>query len=137
MTEAAVEFVPELPGSVGRLAAGVAARLEAERDRWALWLPAGFATGVGCYFALDREPVAWLGAVVLGLAVATGILGRRRPVLLLTCLALAVVSAGFTAAQFRTASVAAPILEKRIGPVAVSGRMNCPCTSVAVRLRLT
>ena len=123
MTEAAGDFVPELPGSLGRLTAGLAARLEAERDRWALWIPAGFAAGVGCYFGLDREPAAWLGAAVLGLAVAAGVLGRRRPGLLLACLALAVISAGFTAAQFRTASVAAPILEKRIGPVAVSGRI--------------
>jgi competence protein ComEC len=137
VTEAAVDFVPEITGSVGRLATGLAARLEAERDRWALWLPVGFATGVGGYFGLDREPAAWLGVVVLSLAVATAVLGRRRSGILLACLTLAVVSAGFTAAQFRTASVAAPILEKRIGPVAVSGRMNCPCTSAEVRLSLT
>ncbi len=137
MTEAATDFVPDSHGSAGRRAAGLAARLEAERDRWALWIPVGFATGIGSYFALEREPAAWLGAAVLGLAVTAGVLGRRRPGLLLACLTLAVVSAGFTAAQFRTASVAAPVLEKRIGPVAVSERMNCPCTSAAVRLRST
>ncbi len=123
MTEAAVDFVPDVQAPAGIFAAGLAARLEAERDRWALWIPVGFATGVGGYFALEREPAAWLGAVVLGLAVATGLLGRRRSGLLLACLALAVVSAGFAAAQFRTASVAAPILDKRVGPVAVSGRI--------------
>ncbi len=123
MSEAAADVVPKLPASAGKLAAGLAARLEAERDRWALWIPVGFAAGVGGYFALEREPAAWLGAVVLGLAAAAGVLGRRRPGLLLACLALAVVSAGFAAAQFRTASVAAPVLEKRIGPVAVSGRI--------------
>jgi len=123
VTEAAAGFIPDLQAPAGRLAAALAARLEAERDRWALWIPAGFATGIGGYFALEREPAAWLGAVVLGLAVTAGILGRRRPGLLLACLALAVVAAGFAAAQFRTASVAAPVLQKRIGPVAVSGRI--------------
>ncbi|MCH7544709.1 MAG: DUF4131 domain-containing protein [Proteobacteria bacterium] len=123
MTEAAVDFVPDLQAPAGKFVAGLAARLEAERDRWALWIPAGFATGVGGYFSLEHEPAAWLGAVVLGLAVAAGVLGRRRPGLLLACLALAVVAAGFAAAQFRTASVAAPMLDKRIGPVAVSGRV--------------
>ena len=123
MTEAAADFVPSLRAPAGKLAAGLAARLEAERDRWALWIPVGFAAGVGFYFELEREPAAWLGAVVLGLAVAVGVLGRRRPGLLLAGLALAVVAAGFAAAQFRTASVAAPVLDKRIGPVAVSGRV--------------
>ena len=111
MTLAAVDLVPDLQVPAGKFAAGLVARLEAERDRWALWIPVGFATGVGSYFALQREPAAWLGAVVLGLAVAVGVLGRRRPGLLLACLALAVVAAGFAAAQFRTASVAAPVLE--------------------------
>ncbi len=123
VTEAAVDFVPELPASAGRLAAALAARLEAERDRWALWIPAGFATGIGVYFSLDREPAAWLGAAVLGLAVAAAVLGRQRPGILLAGLALAVFSAGFATAQLRTATVAAPVLEKRIGPVAVSGRI--------------
>ena len=123
MTEAAVEIVPDLPASAGRSIAALAARLEAERDRWSLWIPVGFATGVGAYFALEREPAAWLGTAVLGVAVAAAALGRRRPGLLLACIALAVVSAGFAAAQFHTASVSAPILEKRIGPVAVSGRI--------------
>ena len=124
MTEAAADFVPDLHASAGKLAAGLAARLEAERDRWALWIPAGFAAGIGCYFALDREPAAWLGALVLGLAVTAAALGRRRPGVLLAGLAFAVFSAGFAAAQLRTASVAAPVLEKRIGPVAVSGRLS-------------
>jgi competence protein ComEC len=121
VTEAAASFVPDLHTPAIKLAAGLAARLEAERDRWALWIPAGFATGIGCYFALDREPAAWLGAIALGLAVTAAVLGRRRPGILLACFVFAVFSAGFAAAQFRTASVAAPILEKRIGPVAVSG----------------
>jgi len=123
VTEAAVEFVPNSYASMRRLAAGLAARLEVERDRWALWIPVGFATGIGGYFSLEREPAAWLGVVVLGPTLVTAALGRRRPGLLLASLALAVLAAGFAAAQFRTASVAAPVLQKRVGPVAVSGRV--------------
>jgi len=123
VTEAAANFIPDLHTPTVKLATDLAVRLEAERDRWALWIPAGFATGIGSYFALDREPTVWLGAAVLSLAVTAAVLGRRRPGILLASLVVAVFSAGFAVAQFRTASVAAPILEKRIGPVAVSGRI--------------
>ncbi len=78
MTEAAADVVPNLRAPAARLAAGLAARLEAERDRWALWIPVGFAAGVGGYFALEREPAAGLGAVVLALAVSAGAGGARR-----------------------------------------------------------
>jgi len=78
VTEAAADVVPNLRAPAARLAAGFAARLEAERDRWALWIPVGFAAGVGGYFALEREPAAGLGAVVLALAVSAGAGGARR-----------------------------------------------------------
>ncbi len=37
MTEAAANFIPDLHAPVARLATGLTARLEAERERWALW----------------------------------------------------------------------------------------------------
>ncbi len=98
-------------------------RLEAERDRWALWLPVGFALGVGVYFGLDFEPPGWLGAAVLAGAAGLGLFGRKRPGLFVAALALGVAAAGFTAGQVRTATVAAPILEKRLGPVGLSGQV--------------
>ena len=56
MSEAAADVVPDLHARAGKLAAGLAARLEAERDRWALWIPVGFATGVGMATLLFGGP---------------------------------------------------------------------------------
>ena len=95
----------------------------AERDRWVLWLPVLLGGGVGVYFAVPNEP--WLGS---GPALATGALLSavvlQRHVAGLT-LSLAVISGalGFALAAWRTAELAAPVLERRLGPVAVIGRV--------------
>ena len=48
------------------IAAGLIGRLEAEYDRWFLWLPVMFGAGIAAYFALPSEPS--LGAAVLPVA---------------------------------------------------------------------
>jgi competence protein ComEC len=115
-------------GVIGEEMAKVASRLAAERDRWALWLPVLFGTGIGFYFALSFEPPLWIG--LAGLAAATGvavIVKRRRPdesgLLFAGIVAVGMLAAGFTAAQWRTQSVAAPVLDQRIGPTTVTGRI--------------
>jgi len=94
-----------------------------ERDRWALWIPVGLGAGVGLYFVLPAEPPGWIGAALSGLLVAGAIAFRARAQMLLGILAALAVSIGFTAAQLRTADVATPMLQKRLGPVAVTGRI--------------
>src|SRR5438093_13483887 len=62
----------------GFLSAGLAATaraLEAESDRWFLWLPVLFAGGIVAYFALSNEPdprvaVALVLAAIGGLCLA-------------------------------------------------------------------
>ncbi|MEE8188204.1 MAG: ComEC/Rec2 family competence protein [Kiloniellales bacterium] len=106
--------------SVVRL--GLLARLEAERERWALWLPVGFGLGVGGYFGLGQEPPGWLGVAGLLLALSLAWLARRWPGFFVAALALVVLTAGFGAAQLRTALVAAPVLQERLGPVWLRGQ---------------
>ena len=101
----------------------LAAQLSAERDRWPLWLPVAFGTGIGLYFALPVEPAAWLGAGLLALCLAIAVVVRRSGSALPLAIGLAVLAAGFSAAQLRTALVAAPVLQKKLGPAAVSGRV--------------
>lgn len=96
-------------------------QLEAERDRWALWLPVAIGLGVGLYFLLPMEPPTWIGGVVALLAVASIVIARRRLVLLMVAIAVAAVAIGFTAAQVRTSMVATPLLGDEIGPVIVVG----------------
>ena len=95
----------------------------AERDRWALWLPAGIAIGAGMYFALENEPAWWMGASFLAPAAVLWLGLRNSPMAVVLALAVAAPAVGFTASQFRTHAVAAPVIEREIGPVSVRGRI--------------
>ena len=110
-------------GLLKRAAESAGATFIAERDRWALWLPALVGTGVGVYFLLTIEPPLWLGPGSLTAALVAGILVRRQPASLLCCIALGAVALGFAAAELRTAAVAAPVIAKRLGPVELTGRI--------------
>jgi competence protein ComEC len=99
------------------------AALAAERERWALWLPVPVGGGIGLYFALLSEPPAWLGPIALALAAGLALFGRRRPKLLAPGIGATLLALGFTVAQFETWRVAAPVLERQVGPVQVEGRI--------------
>jgi competence protein ComEC len=96
-------------------------QLLAERERWVVWLPVIFASGIAVYFGLKDEPRPWIGAAAMA-SMAVAWAGARWKMasvptgLSYTLLAFGVAAAGFTAAQIRTADVAAPMLSKRIGP---------------------
>ncbi len=62
----------------------------------------------------------WLG---LGLALSLVLAGRRRPGMLLLGNAATPPAPGFAAAVLRTHQVAAPVIERRLGPVDLSGRV--------------
>jgi competence protein ComEC len=103
------------------LAAALARSLEAESDRWSLWIPVLFGAGIVFYFALPDEPGAASAlALVLaaaGLAVAT----RSLPLgLVIGGIALA-ISLGFAAAKLRTEIVRAPVLALELHRADVEG----------------
>ena len=118
--DAPIGVRPLIAGAAWRSAA---ATLLAERERWALWLPVALGLGVVLYFALPFEPSVWLGPTWVVLAIAVGIALRMRTGGVLLALVLAVSGLGFAAAQVRTAMVAAPVVPREIGPVAVTGRV--------------
>ena len=94
-----------------------------ERDRWALWLPVCLGAGIAVYFALDSEPELWIGPLGLALAAAIGIARRRWTSWTLMAVCVGTLALGFSLAQLRTVWVAEPVLQKRIGPVDVTGRL--------------
>ena len=94
-----------------------------ERERWVLWLPALLGLGVGLYFVLASEPAGWIGGAWLAAAAVAVLLCRRQPGLQLAAIALLAIGAGFALAELRTERVAAPVLQQRLGPVWVSGRI--------------
>jgi competence protein ComEC len=98
-------------------------QLAEERERWLLWLPVLFATGIAVYFGLAAEPAWWAAPAMLAGAVACAILLRHRPAAVLVLLTAAVIAAGLAVAQGRANYVAAPMLERRHGPAEVEGRV--------------
>ena len=101
----------------------LAERLADERERWGLWLPVGIGCGIVLYFSLPAEPPPWLGAAV-ALAAGLTLWGTRRQPggLMAAALVVLSVAAGFAAAQVRTWSQAAPMLQRDLGIVTLSGR---------------
>ena len=108
-------------GLVAALLAACARLLEAEQDRWMLWLPVLFAAGILAYFALADEPSARLALALLigalGLALA---LRHARLGLCIGGAALA-FAAGFGLAKLRTEMVRAPVLAHELRYATVSG----------------
>ena len=103
--------------------AGVAGAVMAERDRWPLWLPVAAGVGILVYFALPYEPERWLGpASAIAFAIAV-VIARGRPVAPIALAAILAASLGFAAAQAGTARYAAPMLDGRVGPAWVEGRV--------------
>ncbi len=114
-----------LRAAVAALTARAAAALAAEHDRWILWLPVLIGAGIGLYFSLPVEPPPWLGPAVLA-ALVTGCVAFRSSAgspAYLGLLVAAAVLAGFAAAQVRTAAVAAPAIQERVGPTPIFGRI--------------
>lgn len=95
--------------------------LRAARPQAALWLPVLLGAGIALYFALPLEPPVWLAPVLL-LPLALLLLAARRAPgcpgwLQALPLALLALALGFQLAQLRSLAVAAPVLERELGPV--------------------
>jgi competence protein ComEC len=106
------------------LGAWLVHNLIAERGRWALWLPAFMGAGIGAYFWLTAEPPYWLAPIGIACgAAACAIAAGRFPAWLMPAAALTVAFAGFGLAQLQTWLVAAPVIQHRLGPVEIPGRL--------------
>lgn len=94
--------------------------IEAERERWILWLPVGFGLGIALYFALPTEPSPFAAPLVLPPLILGAVLawrqakavGRPGPTALLSAFSILMIL-GLAAAQWRTHRVEAPTLERR------------------------
>lgn len=116
-------FAPAFLG-VRQLALDAAEDFLSERPRWILWAPVLIGIGVGGYFFLDTEPPPWSGGLAGGVLLILYLVCRRaQQAMQHVVLALLLMAAGFAAAQFRVLTHTAPILAKRIGPVAIEGQL--------------
>jgi competence protein ComEC len=101
----------------------LSAALAAEGDRRILWLPVFFGGGIAVYFALPAEPPLWPGIAVACAGALAAILLRRRPGWGAAFTGLAIAAAGFALIGATAREHAAPMLDRRLGPVAVTGRV--------------
>jgi competence protein ComEC len=115
----------ESPGAAPRPGfrpfAACAAALAAEGDRRALWMPVFFGTGIAIYFTLTIEPPLWIGLALALAVVAAAVSLRRWPTPCSAAIALAFVATGFAVMQVARLERGTAMLERRLGPVAMTG----------------
>jgi competence protein ComEC len=104
-----------------RLGAALGACLDAEQERWFLWLPVLFGVGIALYFMLPVEPWTLAALVPAAAAGVAHISAERISRLRLLTAALLAVSLGIGVAKLRTETMRAPVLLHHIGPVDVEG----------------
>ncbi|MGE4064820.1 MAG: ComEC/Rec2 family competence protein [Rhodospirillaceae bacterium] len=91
--------------------------LKAQDGRAILWVVVAFAAGIALFFSWKSDPEVWIAPLV---ALGAAVLARvrwTRPL----AIAVMAMAAGHSAAQFRTALVATPLLTKEVGPVQIRG----------------
>jgi competence protein ComEC len=119
------------------LLAALAHRLEAEHDRWFLWLPVLFGIGIALYFALPSEPFLLVAVLPAVAALAIHVAGPGAGLLGLTTGAMLAVTLGLAAAKLRTEIVRAPVLQARAGPIDIYGHLELVEPRAAEGQRLT
>jgi competence protein ComEC len=97
--------------------------LAAEGDRRILWIPVFFATGIALYFTLTIEPPLWIGLALTAGAVALALGLRGWPALRNAAIVLAFVAAGFAVMQEARLERGTAMLDRRLGPVAITGKI--------------
>lgn len=109
--------------------------LEAQREHWFSFQPIFLGVGIGLYFSMPHEPSLW---ILLPLAIFTGMayVGARGGMAVMFGIAV-VVTTGLALAKARTEWVRGPVLEKRIGPVDVTGHVVLVEPTVKRGQRLT
>jgi competence protein ComEC len=92
-----------------------------ERARFVNWLPVVFGAGIWIYFTLGSEPTVALAGLPLVTGAILTRLAQRGSVLRLVGVLLIIAGAGFVVAKARSVFVAAPVLERTLRAVSVTG----------------
>ena len=118
-----VRAARDMAASLRRIALSLRDAFLAERERWALWIPALLGSGIGSYFMLTVEPPGWIGPAAIAGAALLVLLVRHNAGLFLPAIAALIAAIGFADAQLQTWLVDAPVLERQLGPVRIEGRI--------------
>ncbi len=88
-----------------------------------LWLVVAFGGGIALFFAWPTDPWVWTGPTIASVGAGLALARRKVDSLIVVVLALVAIGLGWTAAQVRTWYVAAPVIEREIGPLNLAGRV--------------
>ncbi|MBK9078099.1 MAG: ComEC/Rec2 family competence protein [Hyphomicrobium sp.] len=112
-------MVPHVP-----FGARAAALVERERVRFFLWSPVALGAGIAAYFALGSEPPLWLAVMPVIAALLVQQVVSRGTLTATAVAALLLAASGFTLAKLRVENVRAPVLEKNMRGVLVTGKVT-------------
>ena len=84
------------------LLGAIVRNLEAEQERWFLWLPVMFGAGIALYFLLPVEPWAAAATLPTVAALVVHLAHRRGGVATLATAALLAIALGMAAGKLRT-----------------------------------
>ena len=108
-------------GLSARIAATIGTEIEAEQERWFLWIAVAFGTGIALYFAASDEPALWaLSILALAAALCHGF-ARRSGLWGLASGAILAMALGGVVGKLRTEYMRAPVLTRQISAVQVKG----------------
>lgn len=94
-----------------------------EQANLSLWVPIALAGGIAVYFSLPAEPyLGWSIVCFCGAALAAYLTRHKGWLAVATAVALC-AALGFLAAQLRTLSVAAPVLQAEMRGAPIEGRV--------------
>jgi competence protein ComEC len=117
--------------------AALARSLDAESDRWFLWIPVLFAGGILSYFALPDEPGAASAAALVIAAIGLCLAVRGLGLGLVIGGSVLALALGFATAKLRTEMARAPVLAKEMRAVAVKGWVELYEPRDKARARIT
>jgi competence protein ComEC len=107
MAAARVPFAPPILPNDGSVSLTEKVRgwaaAEAGPGRLLPWVPVAFGAGIAIYFAADREPIAWVTAII-AVAFCVAAFAARRSRMFPLIVMLAALAAGFAVAALKRAS---------------------------------
>ena len=114
----AATFRRSLPG---RVADAIRFEIEAEQERWFLWIAVAFGTGVALYFGAAFEPPLWALALIAVTSVLLHSLARRSGLWGLASGFLLAMALGAVVGKLRTEYMRGPVLTRPVSSVLVHG----------------
>ena len=106
---------------MGRLGRVLGAAAAAEQDHFFYWVPVLFGAGIAAYFALPAEPDLAPLLLAAAIAMAVALIWRRGLAGLAIGGALASATLGLAAGKLASDSAAAPVLERELRNVRLTG----------------